>query len=161
MSTDIHDTLVFAHSRIERALRIGRVEIGGRVIRMTRPISREPKPEATQKQYRRIREEERADILAMVRAGRPAAEICAKHNREWAHISYVAKLAGIEIRARTGPSRKDLIEAALLAGKSQEQILGEIPTSASYIAGIAHNMRAEGRLAPLAKSQRMNTGGRR
>lgn len=158
MAPEIGDFVTFAHSRIDRALRIGRVElkeVARRVTPTTRTrITKEPI------ERRPIEPGEIDDMVKMWKVDNTVAEIASKHKREWAHVRYYLGKRGINTKDRKRLTVKKRITDYLLAGKSTSEIVAVGLSTAKYINTIERDLAADGRIVrKKAKPGRKAKGG--
>jgi hypothetical protein len=152
MSTDLHDGLVFIHSRLERALALGRVELGGRARRTATAAARGPRPEATDKSKRYLTAAERKGMVALWHEGKSVGQIRKHYDREWAHVRYVLREAGIDITTRKRVTVRERVAALLLRGLSDREIAEQGITVVTYIRSIRAELIAEGKLERRRKA---------
>lgn len=107
------------HSRLERALKIGRVEIKEVNRRCATSEARKPRcarygaPEAT---YRKMDDAEKAKIVELWNSGRTIVQIKNELKREWAHVRTILISFGIDPATRRRVTVKETVEGLLLSG---------------------------------------------
>ncbi len=144
-------TLDYAHTRIERALRIGVVQVKSGQRRPTIKARGPQRPD--ERRNRPITAEERAAIVAMWNTGAKVGPIFRNFQRDRGQIVAVLKAAGINASTRARVPKREAIIVDLLSGKSVREIAAKRKTGNGYIRLVESDLIAEGKLAnhPQAK----------